>query len=138
MAALDTNVLVRFLVQDDPVQLAIVRRLFERSAHAQEAVFVPVTVALELEWVLRSNFKRPKDEVIDVLSRLLAVTELSFESEFAIEVALDAYHGSSADFSDCLHVQLARLAGHAPLWTFDAKASKVAGAAQLTAATVAD
>jgi len=129
---LDTNVLVRVLVQDDLLQLAMVRRLFERSAQAQEALFVPVTVALELEWVLRSNFKRPKDEVIDVLSGLLAVTELSFESEAAIEFALDAYQSSSADFSDCLHAEIASLAGHAPIWTFDVKASKVAGAAQLT------
>lgn len=132
MAAVDTNVLVRFLVQDDPLQLAIVRRLFERSAQAQEALFVPVTVALELEWVLRSNFRRPKTEVIAVLSGLLAVTELSFESEVAIEFALDGYEDCSADFSDCLHVEIARLAGHAPLWTFDVKASKVLGAAHLT------
>jgi predicted nucleic-acid-binding protein len=131
MAAVDTNVLARFLVQDDLLQLAIVRRLLERSAQAQEALFVPVTVALELEWVLRSNFKRPKAEVISVFSGLLAVVELSFEAEVAIEFALDAYENSAADFSDCLHVEIARLAGHAPLWTFDLKASKVAGAAHL-------
>jgi predicted nucleic-acid-binding protein len=91
-------------------------------------LFVPITVALELEWVLRSNFQVAKPDFISTLSQLLAATELSFQSEPALEVALARYRDSSADFSDCVHVALAAQAGEEPLWTFDKKAAKVDGA----------
>ena len=132
MAALDTNVLVRYLVLDDAVQLAAARRIIRKAVSAGETLFVPVTVALELEWVLRSSFGFGKSEVTLTLSQLLSSVELSFESEGAIEVALALYQKGSADFSDCLHVALACSAGEQPLWTFDKMASKVDGAQLLT------
>ncbi len=128
MAALDTNILVRFLVQDDAAQLVIAKRLIARCIRNGETLFVPVAVALELEWVLRSNFGFPKDTVVKTLSQLLSSTELTFESESALEVALAAYSLGRADYSDCLHVALANVAGERPLWTFDKSASKIDGA----------
>ena len=128
MAALDTNVLVRLLVHDDPAQMAAARKLVRHAISADETLFVPVTVALELEWVLRSNFGFTKPAVVQTLSQLLGSVELSFESEGAVEVALILYSQGSADFSDCLHAALAHRAGQAPLWTFDRAASKVSGA----------
>lgn len=128
MAALDTNVLVRFLVDDDPKQAAAARRLLAGAVAAGEPLFVPVTVAIELEWVLRSRYAMPKDEIVATFSRLLSTSELMFESEDALEIALAMHADAAADFSDCLHAALARRAGHAPLWTFDRAAAKVAGA----------
>ncbi len=128
MAALDTNVLVRYLVEDGVGQLAAARRLIRRCVAGGEALFVPVSVALELEWALRSNFRFSREEVIEVLSGLLAAGELTFESEGAVELALALYAQSEADYSDCLHVALAVQAGQQPLWTFDRAAAKVAGA----------
>jgi predicted nucleic-acid-binding protein len=128
MAALDTNVLVRFLVEDDAAQLAAARKLIRRCVGTGEMLFVPVTVALELEWVLRSNFGFGKPAVLQTLSRLLSSIELSFESERALEQAVLLYRQGSADFSDCLHVALASSAGEPPLWTFDKAASKLDGA----------
>ena len=133
MAALDTNVLIRFLIEDDVAQLAAARKLIRRCVSAGEALFVPVTVALELEWVLRSTFGFGKPAVVQTLAQLLSSVDLSFESEGAIEVALALYSQGAADFSDCLHVALASSAGHKPLWTFDKAASKVDGARLLTA-----
>lgn len=133
MAALDTNVLVRFLVQDDAAQLALARRLIRNTLSAGESLFVPVTVALELEWVLRSSFRFGKPAVVQTLSQLLSTLELRFEAEGALEVALKQYSEGTADFSDCLHAALAGQAGELPLWTFDKAASKVDGAKLLTA-----
>ena len=133
MAALDTNVLVRFLVQDDAAQLAAARRLIRRCVNAGEALYVPVTVSIELEWVLRSNFGFKKSDVVQTLSLLLASAELSFESEMALEVALAQYSQGAADYADCLHVALAAQAGQSPLWTFDRAVSKVDGARWLSA-----
>ena len=133
MAALDTNVLVRFLVHDDTAQLAAAEKLFRRCVEADETLFVPITVTLELEWVLRSAFGFDKAAVLRTLSQLLSSFELCFEAESALEVALVHYGRSTAEFSDCLHVALAALAGEQPLWTFDKAASKVEGARLLAA-----
>ena len=132
MAALDTNVLVRYLVQDDAAQLATARRLIGQCVREGQVLYVPMTVSLELEWVLRSNFGFGKDEVLETLSLLLSSAELAFESETALEFALARYRESSADYSDCVHVALAAQAGEQPLWTFDKAASKVEGARLLT------
>lgn len=128
MAALDTNVLVRYIVQDDAAQLAAAKRLISHCVGDGLTLFVPVTVVMELEWVLRSNFGFGKDDALRTLSTLFSAAELTFESERALEVALQFFRKGSADFADCLHVALAHLAGEPPLWTFDKAAAKVSGA----------
>jgi len=133
MPALDTNVLVRYLVQDDAAQSAAARRLVRKCVTGGQTLFIPVTVSLELEWVLRSNFGFGKDAVVKTLSDLLSSVELSFESERALEVALLLYKEGSADYADCLHIALAVEAGEQPLWTFDRVASKVDGARLVSA-----
>jgi len=133
MAALDTNILVRFLVEDDVAQLAAAKKLIRKCVQTGEVLYVPVTVAIELEWVLRSNFGFAKPDVVNTLSQLLSSVELTFESEAALEVALVLYSQGAADFSDCLHVALAAVVGQQPLWTFDKAASKLAGARLLAA-----
>ena len=133
MAALDINVLIRFVVQDDAAQGAAAARSIRSGVQAGSALFVPVTVLLDLEWVLRSAFGFDKAAVLHALFRLLGSFELGFESESAVEVAVAQYARSSADFADCLHAALAGQAGEQPLWTFDKAAAKVDGARLLTA-----
>jgi predicted nucleic-acid-binding protein len=133
MAALDTNVLIRFLVRDDAAQLELARKLIVGCVAAGESLFVPVTVALELEWVLRANFGFSKAEVIQTFAALLSAVELTFESEAALEIALATYRDASADFSDSLHIALARLAGERPMWTFDKAAARIDGTELLSA-----
>jgi predicted nucleic-acid-binding protein len=128
MPALDTNALVRYVVEDDAAQLAAAKRLIRKCVSEGQTLFVPVTVALELEWVLRASFEFSKADVMEVLSSLFSAAELTFESERALEVALQLYRTGPADFADCLHVALAAQAGELPLWTFDKRAAKVIGA----------
>ena len=128
MPALDTNVLVRYVVGDDAIQLATAKRLISRSVADGETLFISVTVVLELEWVLRSSFGFGKDDVMLTLSSLFAAAELSFQDERALEVALQLFREGSADFADCLHVALGAQAGEQPLWTFDKGAARVNGA----------
>ena len=128
MGALDTNVLVRYLTRDDAGQAAAARRLVDAALERGETLFVPVTVCVELEWVLRSRFDFDKPAFIELLSTLLSTTELAFESEAAVEGALRLYESARADFADCLHTALAFAAGSTPLWTFDLTASQIAGA----------
>ena len=134
MPALDTNVLVRYIVQDDAAQFAAAKRLIRRCVAEGSALFVPVTVVLEFEWVLRSSFEFGKDDVLMTLSSLFSAAELNFESERALEVALQLFREGSVDFADCLHIALAAQAGEQPLWTFDRGAAKVSGARLLVKA----
>jgi predicted nucleic-acid-binding protein len=128
MPALDTNVLVRYVVQDDSGQLAAAKRLIKRCVSEGQSLFVPLTVTLELEWVLRASFGYSKDDVMQVLSNLFSAAELAFQSERALEVALHLYRKGSADFADCLHIALATEVEEHPLWIFDRGTAKVVGA----------
>ena len=128
MPALDTNVLVRYVVQDDSGQLAAAKRLITRCVAEGQPLFVPVTVTLELEWVLRASFGYDKGDVLQVLSNLFSAAELTFQSERALEVALQLYREAAADFADCVHIALAAEVGEQPLWTFDRGAARVFGA----------
>jgi predicted nucleic-acid-binding protein len=130
MPALDTNVLVRLLVQDDAVQTAAVVKLLQTTSLP---LYVPVTVMQELEWVLRSHYRFAKAQVVDALTKLLSTQELQFGQESELEIALHDYQNSTADFSDCVHSALASAAGHAPLLSFDKNASKLSGVALITA-----
>lgn len=128
MPALDTNVLVRYVVQDDAAQLAAAKRLIRRCVDAGQTLFVPLTVAVELEWVLRAVYGFSKQDVMTVLSSLFSAAELRFESERALEVALHLYRKAMADFADCLHLAVAAQAGELHFWTFDKRAGKIDGA----------
>ena len=133
MAALDTNVLVRYLVQDDAAQLAAATKLIDKCLSEGQSLFIPISVTVELEWVLRSTFEFGKDDVVHTLSNLLSSAELTFQDEQALEVALLLFKKGSADFADCVHIAVASQAGEQPLWTFDKKAAKVIGAQLLMA-----
>lgn len=129
MAALDTNVLVRWLTNDDAVQCAIVERVFDDAIGNAQRLFVTVTVMLELEWVLRSKYRYDKPQVMAALSALLDVAELEFQAEPALEQALWLFKQTgSRDFADCLHIALVSQAGQGPLLTFDERASRIEGA----------
>ena len=118
--ALDTNVLVRLLVNDDPLQAQQAAALIDASS----ACFVPITVALELEWVLRGAYKLPRDAVIAAFDGLLAICHLHLEQEDLVRLALD-WHRQGLDFADALH--LARSEGCGALISFDRQLAVLAG-----------
>ena len=126
MAALDTNVLVRWLTNDDAAQCAAVARLFDDAIGQGVRLFVTTTVVLELEWVLRSRYRYNKPQVQAAMNALLDVTELEFQTEPTLEQALWLFKQTgSRDFADCLHIALV---SQGPLLTFDERAARIAGA----------
>ena len=133
MPGLDTNVLVRWLMDDDPKQSARARRLFTAARAGQTMFFVPATAMLELEWVLRSRYDFNKATVLQAFNALLETQELEFQSEAALEQALHLYRQGTAEFADCLHAGLCSAFDRAPLLSFDAKAARLP-AIQLVAA----
>jgi predicted nucleic-acid-binding protein len=127
MIGLDTNVLVRFLVQDDLAQFERAQKLIGRESRTGGGVLISLVVLLETEWVLRSRYSLPKSEIIAVFSGLLGSVELHFEDEHSIEEALFTWKDSPADFADCLIGARHRALGCRATASFDAKAAKLPG-----------
>ena len=134
MATLDTNVLVRLLVGDDARQGAQAEALARRSAERGEPLFVPLTVTLELEWVLRSRYEFTKEAILATLVKLLETRELEFQDEPSVERALFYYRSMKADFAECLHLGCAISRGRLPFVTFGRQAAKLEGAELLRGA----
>jgi predicted nucleic-acid-binding protein len=127
MLGLDTNVLVRFLVQDDQAQFARAQKLLGRESRTGSGVLISLLVLLETEWVLRSRYSLAKSEILAAFSGLLASVELRFEDEHSIEEALFAWKDSPADFADCLIGARHRALGCRATASFDAKATQLPG-----------
>lgn len=127
MLGIDTNVLVRFLVRDDEAQFEKARKLIKREVAAGRRVFVNQLVLMETEWVLRSRYAVPKNQIIEAISGLLNATDVQFEDEPAIEEALLIWKDSTADFADCLIGAKNRRMGCRATATFDVKAAKLPG-----------
>ena len=125
--ALDTNLLVRLLTNDDPEQARRVADLIDDSS----ACFVPITVVLELEWVLRGAYQLPREAIIRAFRGLNAIRQLHLEQEQQVLQALEAY-GQGLDFADALH--LLRSEGCAALVSFDRAFAAKAGELALTPA----
>jgi len=128
--AFDTNLLVRILTRDDAGQVEVIDRLMDQADETGEIFFVPITVVLELEWVLRSVYKRTKPQMLTALGALLQNASLAVEHHQAVELALDAIETAQArtDFADALHIGIAATAKHAPLLTFDEGCARLSGA----------
>ena len=135
MAGLDTNVLVRWLVNDDAAQAATVRRLMV-SLPPGQPLLVPITVTLELEWVLRARYRFDKAAVLTTFDALLETVELQFQHDESVEWALRTYRDGSADFADCLHAALCVWEEFSPLLTFDTRAARLRGAELLSASAI--
>lgn len=125
MPGLDTNVLVRWLLEDDDEQAARAQKLFEAARASQVPLFVPNTVVLELEWVLRSRYRFDKAIILQTFNALLETHELEFHGEAALERALQLHRQGAAEFADCLHAGICGAADRAPLMTFDEKAARL-------------
>jgi len=125
---------VRYLVRDDVRQMQAAAQWIGSVVERGESLYVPVTVLLELEWVLRTSYGFDKADVTMALAALLSAVELRIDAETAVEAALSFYSQSRADFADCMHVALAQQAGEAPLWTFDRACARMEGAQAVTSA----
>ncbi len=126
MPALDTNILVRYLAQDDVKQSALATE-FIQSSRANESLFIPLSVVVELEWVLRTSYGLSKDEIIALFGSLLETRQIKFHEEASVERAVHLYRHSKADFADCLHLACTFTQSALPLVTFDKTAARLDG-----------
>ena len=123
MKALDTNVLVRFLVRDDKRQAETIYRVFKKAESDREVFFVPLLVVLETVWVLESVYKSPRQEILDSVNELILMPILKFETQSAILNFIYSARETKMDLSDLLIAHSAKFSGCECVLTFDKRAS---------------
>ena len=119
MIALDTNVLLRILLNDDPKQSRQAQAIVARATSLGEEILLPDVVLCEVEWVLSSAFSLPRARVAETLRRLLEGTEFTFANRTVVGAAVASYERGKADFSDYLIGATAASAGASTTFTFD-------------------
>lgn len=123
MKALDTNVLVRFLVRDDKRQAETIYRVFKKAESDREVFFVPLLVVLETVWVLEFVYKIPRQEILDSVNELILMPILKFETQPAILNFISSARETKMDLSDLLIAHSAKFSGCECVLTFDKRAS---------------
>ena len=130
MIGLDTNVLVRFLAQDDVKQAAAATRLIEKELTVSRQGFISLVVLSELCWVLSSIYSATAEELVTTVQDLLNTPQFQVERREAVQTAIAKLKTSStrkAGFVDALIAAIAESAGCAETVTFDKGAVRAAG-----------
>ena len=126
MIGLDTNVLVRYIMQDDANQARKAAKLIDALTPTTPG-FVPLVVVVELFWVLSSSYELSREQIVEAFDALIRSKQLVVEKKDQVVRALRVYGASTADFPDCLIERTANAAGCEKVVTFDVGASKKAG-----------
>jgi len=126
MIGLDTNVLVRYIMQDDPRQSAKAAKLIE-SLGTDEPGFVSLVTVVELYWVLTSCYALSGAQAASALEAIVRSKPLMVERADLVVRALRTYAAGNADFPDCLIERSAAAAGCSRTMTFDVRAARHAG-----------
>lgn len=119
MIALDTNVLVRYLVEDDAHQSALATTLIHRAIAEDESLFVSDVVVCETVWVLNISYRVARSEIAVLLRDLFRARHLAFRATDELQRALNAYVAGKGDFADYLIREHSRAAECESVATFD-------------------
>jgi len=125
LIGLDTNVLVRYLTQDDKKQSAKANALIEGELTAQNSGYITTITLVEVVWVLESCYDQSKEGVLDVLHALLTTRQLVVEKADKVYMAMRRFANGNADFSDALITILSEQEGCSRVVTFDKRAVNV-------------
>jgi predicted nucleic-acid-binding protein len=124
MIGLDTNVLLRYLVQDDPAQSPRATAIIEHRLTKQSPGFVSLVSILEIVWVLGSLFKRTRGEIADHIEMILAADTLEVQNEQEVYQAVVALRNGTGTFEDALIGSIGIWRGCSATLTFDQDAAK--------------
>lgn len=127
MLGVDTNILVRFITRDDPVQAELAHRIITDRRH--HPLYVSLIVIVELVWVLRKVKRWPAADVFDVCHQLLQSSDFAVEQAELVEQALEEAAVAGCDLADALIALMNIGAGCVTTVTFDQDARKLAGMA---------
>jgi predicted nucleic-acid-binding protein len=132
MIGIDTNLLLRLIVADEPKQAVAARNFILENCSADEPGFVSQIVLVELAWTLARVYGFARDRIADALEQILETTHLDVESSSVVADALRRYRAGPANFADCILGLANMAAGCSHTVTFDRKAAKLPGFKLLT------
>ena len=124
MIGIDTNVLVRYIAQDDASQSARATRFIENECSATAPGFVGLVVLVEVVWVSESCYGATRAEIAEIVHRFLSIKQLVVQDAETCWQALRLFESGKADFADCLIERSANAAGCERVMTFDKQAAK--------------
>jgi predicted nucleic-acid-binding protein len=127
MNGLDTNILIRYLTQDDPIQSPRVTEIVERRLTREHPGFISLVTMVETVWVLGSVYELPDREIADTIERMLQADTLMVQNEQEVFTAKVALRRGWGTFADALIGALGTWAGCDSTLTFDKKALRLAG-----------
>ena len=127
MIGVDTNVLVRYLTQDDPVQAAQATTLIEHRLNDDEPGFISVVAMAETVWVLRRFYRFGSEQIVGAIERMLGAATLVVENEREVFTAMIALKEGRGEFGDALIGALSARAGCSRVLTFDRQALRLPG-----------
>ena len=125
MIGLDTNVVLRYLLQDDPAQTRLANRIFEQQLSAANPGFLNLATVLEIVWVLRSVLGRTPIQIAAHLETILSRTALEVQNAEQVYEAAFALKRGTGEFEDALIGALNAWAGCSSTVTFDRKAGRL-------------
>ena len=124
MIGIDTNVLVRYIAQDDATQSRRATSFIEKECNEAAPGFVGLVVLVEVVWVSESRYGATREDVAVIVRRILSIKQLVVQDAETAWKALRLFESSKADFADCLVSRSAIAAGCKSVVTFDKQASK--------------
>jgi len=127
MIGLDTNILVRYLVNDDATQYEQATAVIDQAAADQEPCFISIATLLETLWVLRGTYKVSRADILRTVSALIASDLIVLMDEELVAAAVDISRTHNCDLPDALIAEMGRHAGCRHTLTFDKKASSIPG-----------
>jgi predicted nucleic-acid-binding protein len=125
MIGLDTNVLVRYITLDDPVQAARAAQIIERQLTLDKPGFVSLVTMVEVAWVLESFYEFSDEQIAAAIERMLQTPALSVQNEREVFTAMIALRNNTTSFSDALIGALGAWAGCSSTLTFDRKTARL-------------
>jgi len=124
MVALDTNVIVRYIAQDDPSQSEAATRIFEEVISEENHGFITSIAMCETIWVLARAYGQPREKLAQVIEALLKADNLELEHRDLVWSARDDFLRGKADFSDYLLARIGKARGASTTLSFDGNALK--------------
>ena len=124
MFALDTNVIVRYIAQDDPAQSAAATRIFEDIISDKNHGFITSIALCETLWVLSRAYGQPREKLVEVMEALLKADNLELEHRDLVWSAKEDFRNGNADFSDYLIARIGKAQGASTTLSFDRNALK--------------
>jgi predicted nucleic-acid-binding protein len=125
MLGIDTNVLIRYITQDNAAQAAIATDVIENQISANKLGYVTLISLVEITWVLASCYKVAREQVLDIVQNLLTSKQIQIERSDVAYLALRKCRAGKGDFSDAVIVAISEQDGCTNIVTFDKKAVSI-------------